>query len=100
MYLIRFLIIKIPIFEWCMVGCESKNSPKRRVLKSDWTVHSNFVNHFRRNSQHKWGGIYDQSLIKRIFTLTMKRIMRSENHEESGCGQDLDLLNISHTLCY
>lgn len=39
-----------------MVGCESKQrTPKRHVLKRDWTTCSKLVNHSRHKSQHNWG---------------------------------------------
>ena len=44
-----------------------------------------------------WTGLYDHLVNTRIFTLIMnKKFMRSENHEESGYGLDLDLLTMLH----
>ena len=70
-----------PIFNWCIVGCDTERSPKRHVL----------------NSGHNWRDLYDHLVTQRIFTLIMNRIfIREPKLEESGYGKDLRMLIIPH----
>ena len=47
-----------PIFEWFVVGCDSKNRyQKDNVLKRDLVVHSKRDNHNNLNNQHNWGDL-------------------------------------------
>jgi hypothetical protein len=58
---------RMPILEWCVVGCGSKNRHhKDMCLKGDWTMSSKFVNPSRLNShQHNWGPLYDHVMRKK-----------------------------------
>ena len=60
------LLKRMPIFEWCVVGCGSKNRHhKGMCLKGDWTMSSKFVNPCRLNSQHNWGPLCDHVMRKK-----------------------------------
>ena len=44
------------MFEWCVVGCGSKNIHRTCVRKRDWSVCSERGDHSKLNSEHNWGG--------------------------------------------
>lgn len=50
-------------------------SPKRHVIKRDWTKCSKYVNHFGlkndHNSERGGGGLYDHLMSSEFFTFTM-----------------------------
>lgn len=88
-----------PLFSWCIFECESKNG-HHHVLDRDWTMCSRFINHFRCNIQHNWGGglLYDRLIIQEglHFINDLDVHMSSENYNESGHRHDLELLVILH----
>ena len=52
---------QIPIFEWCVFRCGSKNGHQKDVFQRDWTTCSISVNHCRFNSQDNLRDLYDPS---------------------------------------
>ena len=87
------LLKRTPIFEWCVVRCESKKTRVKNRL--GFAVKICYCSHSRLNNQHKWGDLYDHLMI---FTLMMIKVfhMSSKNYEESGYGHDMYLLIILH----
>jgi hypothetical protein len=52
-----------------------KTDTKKDIcLKRDWTMRSKYDNHFKLNSQHNWGNLFDHAPNTRMSTLIMSKI--------------------------
>ena len=82
--LIRLLIlIRTPVFEWCVVTCGSKNQyQKDTCLKETGLKVLKIANNFRLNSPHNWGGDLYNQLHKKENLVHFD--MSSKNYKEKG----------------
>ena len=66
-----FSLKKASLIKRCTIRCESKNKHERfHVLERNWNTCSNFVHHFRPDSQYNWGGPLLVTLIERYKIMT------------------------------
>ena len=49
--------------------CVSKNGYQKDMFERDWTACSKYVNHFRSNSQHNFGDLFDCFMAPTFLTL-------------------------------
>lgn len=97
-----FDLERTPLFEWCILECESKNG-HHHVVNGDWTVCSKFVNHSRCSSKHNLGSGEDRcdhSIFqeKLHYINDLDSHMGSQYYKEGGRRHDLDLLIILDSL--
>jgi hypothetical protein len=67
-------LIQTHVIEWYVVWCGSKNGYQKYMCLKKIGVCSKYVNHFRLNSQHNWGDLYDHFMSMSIFNLMLNKI--------------------------
>ena len=77
------ILIRTPVFEWCVVTCGSKNQyQKDTCLKETGLKVLKIANNFRLNSPHNWGGDLYNQLHKKENLVHFD--MSSKNYKEKG----------------
>ena len=63
---------RTPIFERCVVGCESKNKHQKDMCLKEIGLHaSKHANHSRLNSQLNWGDLFDLLMVHCQWTFSI-----------------------------